>query len=746
MISAFYKHYCKHILVAILLTMPFLGKYAESMPQNNNIETWLPKDSLEWKNYNQFKADFGAEDVVLIAVEKDAVPPSLIDSLASRLETLPTVRSCWSPKRFQEAVEELQVDEAEASERMEGLLISRQQKLVGLAVAPSDLGLKNRTHLVEEIRAALAYCQVTPDQYHLTGSSVISAELDKLGGKEANKVFFISALCISFILLLFYLRNWKTALGFWIIMVWSIYATLAAIKLCGGEMNFIMGSVSVLVMIFTISMSIQYLGYFQEASHTSSQVGIAFKEAWQPCFFAQLTTLIGLLSLQASDILPVRQFGMGSAIGCIIATLVGMFITPAVLVMFPLKEFKENQFERFFQSIGVWSVLNRRKVIWTTSVLTVFTLVGIGYLNVILEPLDFLPKNSRVVNDLKVIEKQLTCVDSVEVVVDFDGMDISFCEKLSRIRNLQANLQTIPVVRHVMSAASFFPTTMPDDSRQLFALLKTAQNRSKRNDFMAEGERLWRLSLRIAVRDGKKAHNIVDQIREFSSAETPLTVTGMAPLIKQAQKTIFEGFWTSFGSAFLIISTVMAIAMRGGILSIISMIPNIIPLVLAYGVLGWLNIPLDIGMMMTGSIAMGLAVDGTFHHMSIWKKYHDTGFNREESAIRAIWQKSVPMAKSTILSCMGMMALAMSSFKPTYAFGMLMAAMLFLAFLGDLMLLPALLSLGYKNVRRNMTHLNSKNEQHVGVSVILKYPTKVDEQGLITVPKKDSDRSIAAAG
>jgi predicted RND superfamily exporter protein len=594
--------------------------------------------------------------------------------------------------------------------------------------------------LVNEIQGELSYCQLLRDQYHITGSSVISAELDKIGGQEANKIFFVMSLVVSLGVLYLFLQNVKAALGFWMITIWSIYATLSGIKICGGEMNFIMGSISVLVMIFTIGMSIQYLGYYQSCKAGPNQTGEALQEGIIPCLFAQLTTIVGLLSLNVSDILPVRQFGIGSAIGCSVATFSGMFLVPAVLINCPAIRNKEAAFERFFQRIGAWSIIRRKQVIWGTCVLTAISLVGMTFIQVILDPLDFLPKNSAVVKDLYHIEDQLTCVDSVELVVDFDGQELGFVQKLQKITGLQQDLAKLEYVRHCMSAASFFPQELPESSRELLAILKKADAKSSQNEYITEGERLWRLSLRIDTREPGKQQQLIKSIQRLSTPDMPITVTGMSSLIKQAQRIIFTGFWESFGTAFLIISVIMGIAVRGGLLSIIAMIPNIVPLLIAYGVLGLLNIPLDIGMMMTGSIAMGVAVDGTFHHMSIWQKFLAKGYSSKGAACRAVWCKSIPMARSTFLSILGMMCLGVSSFKPTACFGLLMASMMFLAFLGDLMLLPALLS--YVKFKKKIQY----NEEIIPEGSVLKLHSSIDKQSLHeALGKAEIKESIATA-
>ncbi len=97
MISSFYKKYSKQLIWGVFCTLPILTFLAELLPSNNDIETWLPSDSDVRIVYDRFKAEFGAEEVILVALQDGLNQPLLVESTAGRIETLPTVRQCWTP-------------------------------------------------------------------------------------------------------------------------------------------------------------------------------------------------------------------------------------------------------------------------------------------------------------------------------------------------------------------------------------------------------------------------------------------------------------------------------------------------------------------------------------------------------------------------------------------------------------------------------------------------------------------------
>jgi predicted RND superfamily exporter protein len=121
------------------------------------------------------------------------------------------------------------------------------------------------------------------------------------------------------------------------------------------------------------------------------------------------------------------------------------------------------------------------------------------------------------------------------------------------------------------------------------------------------------------------------------------------------------------------------------------MIPNVTPILLVFGTLGWLNIPTDIGTMMTGSISLGIAVDGTFHFLTCYRRLFDKTGNSVYATRVALETTGPPIVQATLITGLGMLALGLSNFGPTVRFGLLMTTSLFVALIGDLILLPCLL-------------------------------------------------------
>ncbi len=253
------------------------------------------------------------------------------------------------------------------------------------------------------------------------------------------------------------------------------------------------------------------------------------------------------------------------------------------------------------------------------------------------------------------------------------------------------------------------------------ALLKRAESRKGEDDFTARGHQLWRISIRIQVPKGSSRGQVINELAEQLKDE-PVTLTGMTALVDSAQEEIFISFTQSVFMAVGLITVAMMIFLKSIWRGFLTMVPNVAPLIWIYGGMGWFGIPIDIAIMLSGSIALGMSVDGTFHFMSRFR-YHQRRAEAEEAAQlvaaniipaessptiplkndvpricpaeigarHALMESSIPFIQSTLTATAGMFGLTLSNFAPTARFGWVMIALMLAALVGDVLMLPALL-------------------------------------------------------
>ncbi|TWU41371.1 MMPL family protein [Novipirellula aureliae] len=193
-----------------------------------------------------------------------------------------------------------------------------------------------------------------------------------------------------------------------------------------------------------------------------------------------------------------------------------------------------------------------------------------------------------------------------------------------------------------------------------------------------------------------------------NSGSMQVIYTGVIPVVYKAQRTLLFSLLESIALAFVLIAGVMAMLLNPGrfpfswlsprnlgfgmLAGAVAMIPNMFPVLMVFGIMCHFDIAIDIGTMMTASVAMGVAVDDTIHFLSWFRQNLDAGLSRVEAVIETYRRVGPAMTQTTIVGGLGLFVFALSTFTPTQRFGTLMLVMLLAALIGDLVLLPALLA------------------------------------------------------
>ncbi|MEE8451236.1 MAG: MMPL family transporter [Thermoguttaceae bacterium] len=229
---------------------------------------------------------------------------------------------------------------------------------------------------------------------------------------------------------------------------------------------------------------------------------------------------------------------------------------------------------------------------------------------------------------------------------------------------------------------------------------------------VSNGEELWRVSARVEalgdldyglfVDDLKmKVEPLLAAYREglFEDMEgvghvkgVDATYTGLVPLVYKTQHELMRGLFKSLALAFVLIAAVMIVVLKSPTAGLLSMVPNLFPVVVIFGAMGWMGILIDIGTMMTASVALGVAVDDTIHYLTWYRRGLDAGHDRKGAAMMAYRRCATAMTQTTLIGGLGLAVFAFSTFTPTQRFGMLMLTLLFTALFGDLIFLPAVLT------------------------------------------------------
>ena len=215
-----------------------------------------------------------------------------------------------------------------------------------------------------------------------------------------------------------------------------------------------------------------------------------------------------------------------------------------------------------------------------------------------------------------------------------------------------------------------------------------------------EGE-VWRITTRAPalgnVNYGRYINDLKSRVDYFLHViqghhhDVHVTYTGLTPVIYQVQQALLADLMKSFMATSILVLVVMILVLRNIPGGVLIMLPNLFPAVVLFGMMAWLRQPVDIGTMMTASVAFGIAVDDTLHFLMWFRRELDAGNPPKTAVQKTLQHCAKAMIQTTAICGIGMFILAFCEFVPTQRFGMMMAALLVLALVGDLILLPAML-------------------------------------------------------
>jgi predicted RND superfamily exporter protein len=218
-----------------------------------------------------------------------------------------------------------------------------------------------------------------------------------------------------------------------------------------------------------------------------------------------------------------------------------------------------------------------------------------------------------------------------------------------------------------------------------------------------DGDReVWRLSVRVEALNDMEYDQVLAAIearvnlvlvrRKLDTDVVRPVYTGLLPLAQVGQEELLSGLFKSFCLALAMIAIVMMLLLRSVLAGLLAMLPNVFPTLITFGTMGWAATYVDIGAMMTASVALGIAVDDTLHFLAWFRRARAEGKSRHEAIEFSFQRCASAMMQTTLIAGLGLLVFFLSSFQPISQFGLLMCVLLVSALVGDLVFLPALLA------------------------------------------------------
>jgi predicted RND superfamily exporter protein len=437
----------------------------------------------------------------------------------------------------------------------------------------------------------------------------------------------------------------------------------------------------------------------------------ALSEVALPVALSGLTTAIGFIGISVVRIDAIRDVGAYGALGVLLVLAGTLTGVPALMRVFPVP-YRENRLRLWLAREGpsLLCDLAVRKgsillVGWTVALVLVG--IGIGRVRVETDVIEWFPRTDAVRRSYEEIRTRLSGISPMNVVVEAEpGKKVSSPEVIVAVDRLAAELEALPEVGKVVSIADPLrqihggftgdrkdPLPIEGDLIEQYLLLLEAKPYMR--NLMVGDRTATNIIMRVDDNGSDALLRVGREVQErwarFGPPGTEARATGIMYEFGRAEDEIARGQLRGLAIAIGAIGLVLLGIFRDVRLAGLALIPNTVPVVMAFGVMGLLGVPLDAGTVILGSLALGIAVDDTVHVTEAFVLARFRGYSPEEAMVRSFSRVLEPVVFTSLIVAMGFAVLVVSGFSLTRNLGLLTSGVMLLCLATDLLLLPALL-------------------------------------------------------
>lgn len=743
--KTFLENWATLILCLTLFLLPIVltGTVRALKVYKSDIRQWLPDGFEESKTYDSFLERFGGDEMIVVSWEDCTIDNPQVRTYQEALEniTVPVkteidgVVSETQAKLFSRVltgpdlvatIGRSGVRPQIAKKRVTGLMIGPDQKTTCLLAYPdTDVPDYQKLALVKAYELAEEAVGVLPADLKVGGPTADGATLEAESKRSLNTFLWMSVVLVTG-LTWFRMRDLPLTLLVIFFSGLCSAISLSILYWSGGKMNLTLIMLPTLTFILGVSGCVHIVNYYRKAStlgYGMRSADQAMSDGMYPVLLSSITTAVGLLSLGTSSVKPIQAFGFYSACGIMASSLVLLFVLPASLYMLRgriSKRFSDdgsmNKRERTTgvsrktSSLLNWVCRQHGLVVVPILIGVVVLALGTFKLKASVKLQNRFASRTKIIKDYQWLEANLGPLVPMEVEVKFGPkVVLSRWQQMQVVQSIERTVKRSTSVNATLSAATFEPY-VPSGRTVIDRVNRQAKIDLWQESFdslvdaklvrVIEGATYWRISLRVAALNdidyGKFLEtvnlNVDKQLEHLGVDGMEASLTGGIPLVYKAQHQILRDLMVSFLTAFLIITLIMIMVLRSVQAGIVAMVPNVFPPLVVFGAMGWLNFSVEIGSVMTASVALGIAVDDTLHFLTWYRRGTVEGLSRFASIRHAFEHCAKAMIDTSLICGLGVAPFLFGVFMPTAKFAALLMVMLMTALPGDLILLPAMLA------------------------------------------------------
>jgi predicted RND superfamily exporter protein len=742
------------ILIVLGLLTAFMGFQSRKIEMSYQYAPLLPEDDPVYLEYEEFAERFGNEgNLMVVGVQDssffDVEHFKVWQELSRDLEAIDGVTSVLSASDsynlyrdkekkkfkvlpvFEEVKNQATLDSLkkafDALPFYEGLLYNKETNtyLLGITLDKEVLESSDRVRLMDEIKVrGNTYENRSGNQLHYSGLPFIRVSTAEMIKKELN-MFIWLALGITAIIIFLFFRSFKVVLFSMLVVGMAVIWALGLQGIMGFKVTILTGMIPPLIIVIGIPNSVFLLNKFhyefRKHGNKIKSLQRVIRKIGNATFLTNLTTASGFATFIFTSSQLLVEFGIMASINIMVVFFLSLLLIPIIFSFLPNpKERHVQHLERpFFEKIInklVHISLNHKKVVFAgTFVLLVLGGLGISRMQTTGYMLDDIPHEHQLYKDLKFFEKHFSGLMPLEIMIDtkkpkgvIQQRNLQKMErledKLKSFPELSQGLSMLQVVKFARQAfynGSPAYYSLPGSMERNFILSYLPNGEGKGpgvvKSFVDSTQQRARISFRMQDVGTTRMDSLDKEIRAvvdsvFPADKYETSVTGSSVVFFKGTDYLIRNLFISLGLAVLLIASFMAWMFRSKRMVLVSLFPNLVPLITTAALMGFLDIPIKPSTILVFSIAFGISVDDTIHFLAKYRQeLSETNWSIRAATVLALKETGRSMIYTSIILFFGFGIFTVSSFGGTVALGALVAITLLVALFSNLILLPSLL-------------------------------------------------------
>lgn len=752
-------------MVLLGIVTAFMAYQAQFVKWSFDLANIVPDSDPEMIYFKDFKKTFGEDgNILAIGVKDSSVYETQnfrrLTYLTNELEKLDGVNNVLSLTNLQKLVKDKEAkrfrlepifeETPDSQETLDSLLaeamdlkfysgqlinVENGANMVLVSISKEILNSKIRNVVISDILFLCdAYEKETGIDLHYAGLPYVRYTTTVKVKRELNFFLFLSVMVTGLILFLFF-RSWQAVVFPLIIIGVIVIWVMGTLAMLDFRITLLTGLIPPIIVVIGIPNSVYMLNkYHREYSIHGDQtraLGRIIRKIGIVTLITNFTTAVGFLVLAFTDIVILKEFGIVAGINILATFVVSLIMIPVVfsyLAPPSKKHLKHLEFMPLDKVLTVFDLLVHRhkyQIFFWSIVIAIVSIYGISKIEAVSYMVDDLPEDSPVKQDLYFFEDNFSGVMPLEIIVDTGTKKgVQNLKYLRKVDEFEQFLDSLDHISQPISVVSFIKATrqafynnnpfyysLPNNRDKAFILRYLSEETDESGiagGFVDSDGRKIRVSLKIADIGSKKMDALVNNVIKpkieeiFGGTKLDVSITGTTLLFIKGNKFLIENLLTSMVIAFIIIAIIMAALFGNFKMIVISLIPNMIPLLITGGMMGFAGIPLKPSTALIFSIAFGISVDDSIHFLAKYRQeLFANNFFVPVAVSKSLRETGASMIYTSIILFFGFVIFAASEFGGTVALGFLTSTTLLMAMFTNLILLPALL-LRFDNGKRNV--------------------------------------------